>query len=80
MFGGIGITEIIIILVVLLVFFGPGKLPELGSAIGKAVKGLKKTMASPEEKSAEPSGSPNPPKQPEPAADKKVEEEKTEHK
>ena len=38
MFGSIGMPELIIILVIALIFFGPGKLPELGNTIGKAEK------------------------------------------
>ena len=51
MFGGIGMPELIVILVIALIFFGPGKLPEVGSMIGKAIRGFKKAMAEPEEKS-----------------------------
>ncbi len=51
MFGGIGIPELIIVMVIALIFFGPGKLPELGSSIGKAIKGFKKSMEEPEKKS-----------------------------
>jgi sec-independent protein translocase protein TatA len=50
MFGGIGMPELMIILVIALIFFGPGKLPELGSMIGKAIRSLKKGMDAPEEK------------------------------
>lgn len=39
---GIGLPEIIIILVVCLIVFGAGKLPEVGSAIGKSIKEFKK--------------------------------------
>ncbi len=39
---GLGMPELIIILVVALIFFGPGKLPELGSGLGKAIKSFKK--------------------------------------
>jgi len=52
---GIGIPELIIILVIALIFFAPGKLPELGSTIGKAIRGFKKSVDEPEEKSVEPS-------------------------
>ena len=45
--------HLIIILIIALIIFGPGKLPELGSSIGKAIKGFKKAMAEPEEKSVE---------------------------
>jgi sec-independent protein translocase protein TatA len=50
MFGGIGMPELIIILVIALIFFGPGKLPEIGSTIGKAISGFKKAMVEPNEK------------------------------
>jgi sec-independent protein translocase protein TatA len=46
----IGLTELVIIVVIALVFFGPGKLPELGSAMGKAIRGFKKSMSDPVEK------------------------------
>lgn len=39
---GLGMPELMIILVVALIFFGPGKLPELGSGLGKAIKSFKK--------------------------------------
>jgi sec-independent protein translocase protein TatA len=39
------------ILAIVLIIFGPGKLPELGSSLGKAIKGFKKSMAEPDEKS-----------------------------
>jgi sec-independent protein translocase protein TatA len=51
MFGGIGIPELIIVLVIALIFFGPGKLPELGSSIGKAIRGFKRSMEEPGKKS-----------------------------
>ena len=51
MFGGIGMPELIVILVIALIFFGPGKLPEVGSMIGKAIRGFKKAMDELEEKS-----------------------------
>jgi len=41
---GIGMPEMIIIVIVALVFFGPGKVPELGSSIGKAIRGFTKAM------------------------------------
>ncbi len=46
----IGLPELIIIVVIVLIFFGPGKLPDLGSAMGKAIRGFKKSMSEPEEK------------------------------
>ena len=50
MFGSIGMPEMIVILVIAMIVFGPGKLPELGSTIGKAIRDFKKEMAAPQKK------------------------------
>ncbi|WP_196590082.1 twin-arginine translocase TatA/TatE family subunit [Pectinatus frisingensis] len=42
---GIGVPELIIILIIGLVLFGPGKLPEVGRAVGKSINELKKATA-----------------------------------
>ncbi len=42
MFGGISIWELSIILVIVLIIFGAGKLPEIGAGMGKAIKNFKK--------------------------------------
>jgi len=54
---GIGMPELIIILIIILIIFGAGKLPEIGSGIGKGIRNFKKAthekpeeLASPEEK------------------------------
>jgi sec-independent protein translocase protein TatA len=39
--GGIGLTELIIIAVILLILFGGKKLPELGRGMGEAIKEVK---------------------------------------
>ena len=39
----IGTTELLLILLIILLLFGAKKLPEIASAIGKAIKELKKT-------------------------------------
>lgn len=44
MFGSFGATELIIILIILLLIFGPSRLGDLGSALGKSIKGFKKSM------------------------------------
>jgi sec-independent protein translocase protein TatA len=36
--------HLLVILVIVLIIFGPGKLPELGNSIGKAIRGFKKAM------------------------------------
>jgi sec-independent protein translocase protein TatA len=40
--------HLLVLLVIVLIIFGPGKLPELGNSIGKAIKGFKKTMDEPD--------------------------------
>jgi len=40
--GGIGSGEIIIIMIVLLILFGPRQLPDLAKTVGKALKGVRK--------------------------------------
>ncbi|MBR2215047.1 MAG: twin-arginine translocase TatA/TatE family subunit [Selenomonadaceae bacterium] len=42
MLGGIGVPELILILIIGLVIFGPGKLPDVGNALGKSIKEFKK--------------------------------------
>ena len=44
MFGSIGITELVLILVIVMIIFGAGKLPQLGEGLGKAIKGFKKSV------------------------------------
>ena len=40
---GVGMQELVIILVLVLILFGPRRLPEIGRAIGKAVRQLRRT-------------------------------------
>ncbi|AMD93639.1 twin-arginine translocase TatA/TatE family subunit [Desulfomicrobium orale] len=46
---GIGIPELLIILVIVLIIFGANKLPEIGAGMGKAIKNFKKATNEPEE-------------------------------
>ena len=41
---GIGVQELVIILIIVLIIFGAGKLPEIGSALGKGIINFKKSM------------------------------------
>lgn len=41
---GIGMTELLIIMVIVLVIFGAGKLPEIGSGMGKAIGNFRKSV------------------------------------
>ncbi len=44
MFGTLGFSELIIILVIVLIIFGAGRLPQIGEGVGKALKGFKKEV------------------------------------
>ncbi|MDI6743574.1 MAG: twin-arginine translocase TatA/TatE family subunit [Smithella sp.] len=41
---GMGWQELIIILIIVVIIFGVGKLPEIGSALGKGIKNFKKSV------------------------------------
>ena len=45
----LGFGEILVILALALLFFGPSKLPQLGSSLGQAIKGFKKGLAEADE-------------------------------
>jgi sec-independent protein translocase protein TatA len=46
---GLGIPELLIILFLALLLFGANRLPEIGSSLGKAIRGFKETTEKPEE-------------------------------
>ena len=50
---GLGTTEMMIILVLVLIIFGAGKLPEIGAGIGKGIKNFKKGVAEVEKEEPE---------------------------
>ena len=41
---GIGASELILILIIALILFGPGKLPEIGKALGRGVRDFKDAL------------------------------------
>ena len=49
MLGGLGPTELIIVLVIILVVFGAGKLPDIASGLGKGLRDFRKVMHEPDE-------------------------------
>jgi sec-independent protein translocase protein TatA len=46
---GLGMPELLVILVVVLLLFGASRLPEIGSGLGKAIRGFKKGVQEPPE-------------------------------
>jgi len=46
---GIGMPELLVILVIILIIFGAGKLPEIGGALGRGIKNFKKATREPNE-------------------------------
>jgi sec-independent protein translocase protein TatA len=42
---GLGMPELIVILIIVLVIFGANRLPQLGEGLGKAIKGFKKGLS-----------------------------------
>ncbi|MBI5550890.1 MAG: twin-arginine translocase TatA/TatE family subunit [Desulfobacterales bacterium] len=50
---GIGIPELIIILVIILIIFGAGKLPEIGGGLGKAISNFRRATKEQETKDPE---------------------------
>lgn len=42
---GIGMPELIVILLIVMIIFGAGKLPEIGTGLGRAIRGFKKGVS-----------------------------------
>ncbi len=47
--------HLILILVIVLIIFGPGKLPELGEGLGKSIRSFKKALTEKDDDSKDPS-------------------------
>jgi sec-independent protein translocase protein TatA len=48
MFGSFGWMELLLILMIVLIIFGAGRIPQLGEGLGKAIKGFKKSVNEPD--------------------------------
>ncbi len=46
---GLGMQELVIILIIVVIIFGASRLPELGKGIGQAIKNFKKATSEPDE-------------------------------
>jgi sec-independent protein translocase protein TatA len=46
---GLGIGELLVILVIVLIIFGAGKLPEIGEGLGRGIRNFRKQVKSPDE-------------------------------
>jgi sec-independent protein translocase protein TatA len=42
--GEFSLSHIILVLIIVLIFFGPSKLPQLGQSLGRAIRGFKEGM------------------------------------
>ena len=47
--GGLGFPEMVVVLIIALVIFGPSRLPALGEGLGKAIRGFKEGMKTDED-------------------------------
>ena len=47
--GGIGMPELLVVLVIVLVIFGAGKLPEIGKGLGKGIRNFRKATSGTDE-------------------------------
>jgi sec-independent protein translocase protein TatA len=54
MFRNFGVWEILLILFIVLIVFGVGKLPQVGSAIGKSIRNFKKAQSGEDEEEEKP--------------------------
>ena len=56
---GLGIGELLVILVIVLIIFGAGKLPEIGEGLGRGIRSFRKAVKTPDEIDITPESEPN---------------------
>ncbi len=59
---GLGIGELLVILVIILIIFGAGKLPEIGEGLGRGIRNFRKAVKAPDEIDITPDNKDEPPK------------------
>ena len=79
MIGSFGWMELLLILFIVLIIFGAGKIPQLGEGLGKAIKGFKKSIHEPDAMDVTPSSEqeevqPNVPIQPQQVSEQPIEQ------
>lgn len=61
---GLGFSELVVLLVVVLLLFGPSRLPQLMESIGKSIQSLRKGLREPPEIDVTPRENDSPPGEP----------------
>lgn len=61
LFGPVGPTELLLIVLIIVIIFGARKLPELGKSLGESIKNFRKSLSSKEKENDTPSDKPEPP-------------------
>ncbi len=61
LFGPVGPTELLLIILIIVIIFGARKLPELGKSMGEGIKNFKKSISSKEKDEELPPDKPKPP-------------------
>lgn len=46
---GLGVTELFLILAIVLIIFGAGRLPDLGEGLGRGIRGFRRSLSGPDE-------------------------------
>jgi len=70
---GLGIGELLVILAIVLIIFGAGKLPEIGEGLGRGIRNFRKSVRAPDEIDVTPGSEERPPPA-QPAKEEKEEE------
>ncbi len=61
LFGPVGPTELLLIVLIIVIIFGARKLPELGKSLGEGIKNFRKSITSKEQENESPPEKPQPP-------------------